>query len=109
MSKWRLGSVWEHCEGEKERRSRVWLESGFAENSTLHSSFRCLRLVVESSTLFLVINLGRKKRVWKKPCEKKNNKKVKSWQSKNARERARERKGRSKKNEKIRNEWEGKP
>jgi hypothetical protein len=30
----------------------VWLESGFAENSTLHSSFRCLRLVVESSTLF---------------------------------------------------------
>jgi hypothetical protein len=32
----------------------VWLESGFAENSTLHSSIRCLRLVVESSTLFLV-------------------------------------------------------
>jgi hypothetical protein len=29
MSKWRLGSVWEHCEGEKEKRSGVWLESGF--------------------------------------------------------------------------------
>jgi hypothetical protein len=32
----------------------VWLESGFDENSTLHSLFKCLRLVVESSTLFLV-------------------------------------------------------
>ncbi len=32
----------------------MWLESGFAENSTLHSSIRCLRLVVESSTLFLI-------------------------------------------------------
>ncbi len=32
----------------------MWLESGFVENSTLHSSFKCLRLVVESSILFLV-------------------------------------------------------
>jgi hypothetical protein len=56
MSKWRLGNVWEHCEGERERKSGVWLESGFAENSTLHSSIKCLRLVIESSTLFLGYN-----------------------------------------------------
>ncbi len=43
---------------ERERRSGLWLDSGFAENLTLCRSIKCFRLVVESSILFLVSEHG---------------------------------------------------
>ncbi len=56
-------------ERKKERRSGLWLDSGFAENLTLCRSIRCFRLVVESSTLFLVSEHGSVLVAWVEPVD----------------------------------------